>query len=811
MQANWSNDVMKGGGNGSGNDGGKYVGVLTPRFALGGDVLQASLTITPSAHNNVAAVHRTMARHSVSNAMHFNYLYGCANSTTTFPAARHSKSLDQLVYRQNLTNQNSSHTLDGSPYDSNHLLHHHLHHQQQHFIPNDELLEHDELSELAMLSDENQGQSNESKPNGGGSGHKMLERTKSAHGDYSRSCHTSPKKKGCSKAITLDSISSQKMQSTLPSIDHHPYDETSFDENDGPANATTHNGGTNHLLVMRSERIVMPRNPPIQLKKSTLQTSKPKPSIVAAAATASAANNRTNGCDKLSNISSSSENEPSPIRKISRKSKRKLTLSSSMPMQMDQFNAYYSKLGSESLPNLLENSMKMPSAQSMTWLPINNNEESTSDNSPWNMSEKSLNTSDSDKDKDKINSGSCGAINEARHNDKSNLRMQSNTTQQKITQMHRNSLKLSNIKCEQEDDWLEIKPLPERHHLYARKDLVLLQQQQTDNQKSNDQNDLNLRMASTTRNVFNTEKSKSDFNLNLLTPPDQFRDPPTCESISSTTNSNSENGEPTAMRNTNEFPNDNDEDDDVNDDDENVDDETNGDAAVMAANTYRYSVMKSQSNRDLTYQNDFYRINNNFDDGERLLPMSTNDNDNENDERCAANERHGNDNDDVDDDNDNDGRDDIDDEKTNIITTSNSNTTAAAAAAVTPKAPLPLMEFEKCRIEFRKHIKYSGQMYCDFSRFASEVPYHFINDEYRTLSPNGIHLIVCVHGLDGNSADLRLVRTYLELGLPGANLEFLMSERNQGDTFSDFETMTDRYGIQLVSLCNHKYVLNGLN
>lgn len=47
------------------------------------------------------------------------------------------------------------------------------------------------------------------------------------------------------------------------------------------------------------------------------------------------------------------------------------------------------------------------------------------------------------------------------------------------------------------------------------------------------------------------------------------------------------------------------------------------------------------------------------------------------------------------------------------------------------------------------------------------------------LSPDGLHLIVCVHGLDGNSADLRLIKTYLEIGLPGANLDFLMSERNQ--------------------------------
>ena len=49
---------------------------------------------------------------------------------------------------------------------------------------------------------------------------------------------------------------------------------------------------------------------------------------------------------------------------------------------------------------------------------------------------------------------------------------------------------------------------------------------------------------------------------------------------------------------------------------------------------------------------------------------------------------------------------------------------------------------------------------------------------------------VCVHGLDGNSGDLRLVRTYLELALPGAKMEFLMSEHNQSNTFDDIEIMT---------------------
>ena len=89
------------------------------------------------------------------------------------------------------------------------------------------------------------------------------------------------------------------------------------------------------------------------------------------------------------------------------------------------------------------------------------------------------------------------------------------------------------------------------------------------------------------------------------------------------------------------------------------------------------------------------------------------------------------------------------------------------------ESPMMLMEFEKCREEFRKQIHYSGSIYSDFTKLASEMPYFHISDEYRSFSPGGVHLIICVHGLDGNSADLRLVRTYLELGLPGAHLEFL--------------------------------------
>ena len=100
--------------------------------------------------------------------------------------------------------------------------------------------------------------------------------------------------------------------------------------------------------------------------------------------------------------------------------------------------------------------------------------------------------------------------------------------------------------------------------------------------------------------------------------------------------------------------------------------------------------------------------------------------------------------------------------------------------------------FLRAKNEFKSQLNFPGILYSDISSFASTIPYFHISDEFRIFSPEGMHLIVCVHGLDGNSADLRLVKTYLELGLPGAYLDFLMSERNQGDTFSDFDTMTDR-------------------
>ncbi|KAK3507014.1 hypothetical protein QTP70_000566 [Hemibagrus guttatus] len=103
--------------------------------------------------------------------------------------------------------------------------------------------------------------------------------------------------------------------------------------------------------------------------------------------------------------------------------------------------------------------------------------------------------------------------------------------------------------------------------------------------------------------------------------------------------------------------------------------------------------------------------------------------------------------------------------------------------------PVQMKVFAQAKEELKK-LNLPGFLYSDMAEFASAVPYFSLDED--EICDEGVHLIVCVHGLDGNSADLRLVKTYLELGLPGSRIDFLMSERNQNDTFADFDSMTDR-------------------
>ncbi|KAF5889248.1 protein FAM, partial [Clarias magur] len=118
-------------------------------------------------------------------------------------------------------------------------------------------------------------------------------------------------------------------------------------------------------------------------------------------------------------------------------------------------------------------------------------------------------------------------------------------------------------------------------------------------------------------------------------------------------------------------------------------------------------------------------------------------------------------------------------------------------------SPSPLAKVFALAREELKKLKLPGFLYSEVAELASTVPY-FSRDEDESCD-EGVHLVVCVHGLDGNSADLRLVKTYLELGLPGARIEFLMSERNQNDTFADFDSMTDRL---LEEIIQHVQIYN---
>ncbi|CAF3733453.1 unnamed protein product [Rotaria magnacalcarata] len=112
--------------------------------------------------------------------------------------------------------------------------------------------------------------------------------------------------------------------------------------------------------------------------------------------------------------------------------------------------------------------------------------------------------------------------------------------------------------------------------------------------------------------------------------------------------------------------------------------------------------------------------------------------------------------------------------------------------------------------------KYSSSLmfYSDFSILVSNIPYFY--QQLQPFDNNGVHLVVCVHGLDGNSGDLRLVKTYLELCLSTCRLDFLMSSANHSSTFDDIDIMVtqlideieahiERYGLkpQRISFVGH--------
>ncbi|KAL7058415.1 hypothetical protein AAHC03_017243 [Spirometra sp. Aus1] len=104
-------------------------------------------------------------------------------------------------------------------------------------------------------------------------------------------------------------------------------------------------------------------------------------------------------------------------------------------------------------------------------------------------------------------------------------------------------------------------------------------------------------------------------------------------------------------------------------------------------------------------------------------------------------------------------------------------------------------------VVWKEHLKrelaplYGGNVYSDFSQLAAPLPF------FTKPSSNSadVHLIVCVHGLDGTSSDLRLVAMYLQLALPDACLEFLMSESNHEDTFANLDVLRDNLVDEIIN------------
>ncbi|TGZ75249.1 hypothetical protein CRM22_000488 [Opisthorchis felineus] len=100
-----------------------------------------------------------------------------------------------------------------------------------------------------------------------------------------------------------------------------------------------------------------------------------------------------------------------------------------------------------------------------------------------------------------------------------------------------------------------------------------------------------------------------------------------------------------------------------------------------------------------------------------------------------------------------------------------------------------VIDFLQLKEDIKRKISvdFQGHVYSDFATVASPYAYFSETDS----QSEDVHLVVCVHGLDGNASDLRLVRVYLQLALPECRLEFLMSECNQQDTFGSFDSMRD--------------------
>ena len=65
----------------------------------------------------------------------------------------------------------------------------------------------------------------------------------------------------------------------------------------------------------------------------------------------------------------------------------------------------------------------------------------------------------------------------------------------------------------------------------------------------------------------------------------------------------------------------------------------------------------------------------------------------------------------------------------------------------------PVSSFYKVKEELMVHLSFQASLYSSLPQLASDLPY-FLPEEDEEEFDDGIHLVVCVHGLDGKTAVL---------------------------------------------------------
>lgn len=698
---------------------GNYMGVMTPRFALGGDILQASLTITPTAQNGMRE--KTLSRHSVSTIVDPEYQWDAQNKMYiaggTLPT-RHSKSLDQLEI--NGVNNSSSLPRQNQVQNQSHLQHSNSQKLKPRICPPAKNLQPEEL-----LKNINEFRKKYKNP--GDNAQKTLQ----FYNAIPNGMESVISNDSCNKSLTLlpNHSSKKDFAHEIKSNNTHHVDQRSCYYNSLPK-------GSGIGLPPRNSY------PPIRIKKHhnsqvpfVISNSAGNINKIPRSTSSHALRNRTFEIAKIrladlnlngKDVSSSTDSQEQSPR--AKKQPRRLLPSVSVPFKLELLEHDQSVGFSESLPNLA------PPPPAFMSSPPDKKSDSTSslsDQSGYVSSRSSrLSSPDTIRDDDKVLNGEQlrkklqnfldqqpNRVNYDNNKENDNKNVPFNTKTSTVTV----KMKPTQLR-DMENEWIEPRRLQNGLHPYIRKEISIPPKGFQDIQQMT----LDFKPKKNNRKV-HPEKSKSEFDLTSinceatfddlrLPPPDQFRDTAPLP--------------PDQFRDPPPFKND-------------------------------LKILSPKMEQINGVDNPLYHI---YEDAKTRRPVLKSQSSSELINGPHLNNR------------------DRDDKNDKIILTKKRS----------QFPPLQLLEFEKCREEFKKQIKYSGSIYSNLLKLASDLPYFHISDEYRAFSPNGLHLIICVHGLDGNSADLRLVRTYLELGLPGAHLDFLMSERNQGDTFSDFDTMTDR-------------------